>query len=366
MAKMNKKIIVVCIVAFLICGAGIAYYSYSDNISQNGNLTITDMANRTVEVPANVESVIATSPPMTTVVYMLAPEKLVGLNFNWTSEELTYVPTEYQNIPVVGGWFGRQDGNYEELISVNPDVVIEGSMGSASLDTINERQEKFGDIPVVAITDTSDVTKIEDSINFAGKLLDKEETSNKLVEFLNTYLNKVKEVNSTIEDNERKTVYYANGPEGLETGPIGSSHSQLITLCGGINVADLPLNDGGRRVEVSIEQVIKWNPEVIITVDPRFYEKVYDDPKWANIDAVKNKQVYLSPTSPFKWFDQPPGANVIIGIPWTAKVLYPDKYADINMKEVTKQFYKDFYHYDLSDEEVTDILRGSGLKEENF
>lgn len=365
--KMNKKIIIIFIVIFIICGVvGIAYYSYSGDLSKNGNLTITDMANRTVEVPASIESVIATSPPMTTVVYMIAPEKLAGLNFNWTTEELTYVPKEYQNIPVIGGWFGRQDGNYEQLISVNPDIIIEGSMGNASVDTINERQEKFGEIPVVAITDTSDVTKIEDSIKFAGKLLGKEETSNKLVEFLNNYLNKVKEVNSTIKDSERVTVYYAEGPEGLQTDPNGSSHSQLITLCGGLNVADVPVNDGMGQVEVSMEQVIKWNPEVIITTDSTFYKKVYNDPKWENIDAVKNKRVYLSPTSPFKWFDRPPGANIIIGIPWTAKIMYPEKYTDINMKETTKQFYKDFYHYDLSDEEVTDILRGTGLKEENF
>jgi len=362
---MDKKIPIIFIVVLIICGVGIAYYS-SGGLSSGGNTTITDMANRTIEVPASIESVIATSPPMTVVVYMIAPEKLVGLNFNWTPEEITYVPEKYQNISVIGGWFGRQDGNYEEMISVNPDIVIEGSMGSVSLDTINERQKKFGEIPVVGVTDASNVTKIEDSIKFTGKLLGNEDTSNKLVEFLNYYLDKIKEVDSTIEDSERVTVYYANGPEGLETGPVGSSHSQLIDLCGGINVADLPSNDGGRRVEVSIEQVIKWNPEVIITVNPTFYKNVYNDPKWANIDAVKNKRVYLSPTSPFKWFDQPPGANVIIGIPWTAKILYPEKYTDINMKEVTKQFYKNFYHYDLSDEEVSKLLKDSGFKEENF
>ena len=366
MAKMNKKISTIFFVALIICAVGISYYSFSGGLSQDGNTTITDMAGRTVEVPASVERVIATSPPMTVVVYMIAPEKLVGLNFNWTSEEVTYVPEEYQNISVIGGWFGRQDGNYEEMISVNPDIVIEGAMGTVTIDTLKERQEKFGTIPVVGVTDTSDVGKIADSILFTGKLLGKEDNANKLVEFLNTYLDKVKEVNSTISDSERKTVYYGEGPEGLQTEPNGSDHAQLISICGGVNVADVPLKEGVGQVEVSIEQVIKWNPQVIITTDSTFYKNVYNNPKWANIDAVKNKQVYLSPTSPFKWFDRPPGANVIIGIPWTAKVLYPEKYKDINLKEVTKQFYKDFYHYDLSDQELTKLLKDSGLKEENM
>ena len=74
----------------------------------------------------------------------------------------------------------------------------------------------------------------------------------------------------------------------------------------------------------------------------------------------------MSPQSPFKWFDRPPGANIIIGIPWTAKVIYPDKYSDIDLKSEVKMFYKEFYHYDLSDEDVVNILKSSGLKEENM
>ncbi|MCL2115604.1 MAG: iron ABC transporter substrate-binding protein [Methanobrevibacter sp.] len=337
-----------------------------NSTSTNGNLTIIDMVGRTVTIPMNIQRVVATSPPMTTMVYMLAPEKLVGLNFAWNNEEIEYVPNEYRNLPVVGGWFGRQDGNYEEIISVFPDIVIEGAMGNVDLNSVNLRQEKFGSIPVIGATDNSDLTKMAPTIEFIGKLLDSEDKSNKLVDFLNKYLNKANDVSNSIPDSEKKRVYYAEGPEGLQTDPKGSLHAQLIDIVGGNNIADVPLEEGVGQVEVSIEQVMAWNPEVIITTDSNFYKKVYSDSKWANIDAVKNKQVYLSPTSPFKWFDRPPGANMIIGIPWTAKVIYPDKYSDINLKEVVKEFYRDFYHYDLTDEEVTAILKNSGLKEENM
>jgi len=59
---------------------------------------------------------------------------------------------------------------------------------------------------------------------------------------------------------------------------------------------------------------------------------VFSDPVWQNVKAVKDKQVYLAPNSPFNWFEGPPGVNSIIGIPWTAKVLYPDRFKDMDIK----------------------------------
>lgn len=355
------------IAILIVSGVGIAYYfNPGSSISQDGNITITDMVDRTVTVPSEISNVVATSPPMTTMVYMLTPDKLGGLNYQWTDIEKEYVNSKYLNLPVIGGWFGRQDGSYEQIISVNPDLVIEGAMGDVDLATVNERQTKFGTIPVVGVTDNSDVTKITPSIEFMGKLLGAEDKANKLIDFTNKYLDKTEKVSSSIPDNERKKVYYAEGDEGLQTDPSGSLHAQLIDIVGGKNVADIQMQEGVGQVDVSIEQVIKWNPEVIITTSTDFYQKVYNNSKWADIDAVKNKQVYLSPQSPFKWFDRPPGANIIIGIPWTAKVIYPDKYSDIDLKSEVKMFYKEFYHYDLSDEDVVNILKSSGLKEENM
>ena len=98
------------VVAILIVsGVGIAYYfNPGSSISQDGNITITDMVGRTVTVPSDVSNVVATSPPMTTMVYMLTPDKLGGLNYQWTDIEKEYVNSKYLNLPVIGGWFGRQ------------------------------------------------------------------------------------------------------------------------------------------------------------------------------------------------------------------------------------------------------------------
>ena len=360
MEKKTKIILITLAILIILAITVAALYSPS-NISQ-GNTTITDMAGRTVTIPTQINTVVATDPPMTTIIYMLAPEKLGGMNFQWTTEEIEYVPSEYQNIPNIGGWYGSNTGNYEQFIATNPDIIIESisELGGDNT-TIEDQQEKFGTIPLIAVTDNTDVTKIDETIRFIGQIIGAEDTANQLCEYNDKYLNIVKETNSSIPDNERRTVYYAEGEDGLSTDPNGTAHAQLISLCGGYNVADIESQEGEGQIQVSIEQVVKWNPQVIIANDPTFYNKIYTDPTWSTIDAVKNHQVYLSPQSPFKWIDRPPGANIIIGVPWMAKVLYPEYYQDINLHDATHEFYSQFYHIDLSDQQITDILEGSGL-----
>ena len=365
---MEKKLKIIILILVILVALGLATHLFltPSSVKSDSVENVTDMINRTVEVPSAVDNIVATSPPMTTVLYMIAPDKLKAVNFQWTDDELKYVPGQYANLPVVGGWYGTQDGSYEEFIAAEPDVVIESidEGGDGDLSTVEERQEKFGTIPVIAVRDTTNVEKVGESILFMGKVVGAEDKANQLNDFNNKYLDIVHDRASKLSDSDRRTVYYAYGDDGLQTSPSHSTHGQLIDLVGGKNVADA-LNQGNTTsgVQVSIEQVIKWNPDVIITNDQEFYNGIYNDSNWAHIKAVQNKEVYVSPQSPFKWFDRPVGANMIIGVPWTAKAIYPDDYSDINMVDATKEFYSNFYHFDLSDDDARELLLNSGLKE---
>ena len=363
------KVIILMLVVLAVLGVATQLFLAPSSDGVEGSKNITDMVNRTVKVPMEVKNVIATSPPLTTVVYMIAPDKLKAVNFQWTDEELKYVPFQYANLPVVGGWYGTQDGNYEEFIAAEPDVVLESTDegGNNDLSIVDERQSKFGDIPVVGVQDTVNIKSLNNSISFMGDLIGAKDKANQLNDFNNKYLKMVEEKSAKLSDGDKKTVFYAAGSDGLKTYPSGAAHGQLIDCVGGKNVADA-LNQGNTTggVQVSIEQVIKWDPDVIITNNMDFYNSVYKNPNWAHLKAVKNKDVYVSPQSPFKWFDNPIGANMIIGLPWTAKVIYPEDYKEINMVDTTKEFYSNFYHYDLSDDQAKEILTGSGLKESNL
>jgi iron complex transport system substrate-binding protein len=264
----------------------------------------------------------------------------------------------YRSLSVIGGWYGTQTGNYETMINMSPDIVIEGYTTDGEVqETINRRQEKFGSIPVAAIDGSIIfVTKSDPTIEYTGKLLDCEDQAEKLLEFRSSILTKINETVKDIPEDEKVRVYYAEGPTGLATDPSGSQHSQVIDICGGINVADCPLTPGNGMTHVSIEQIMNWNPEAIITSSPQFYRTVYSDPLWTSIEAVQNNRVYLAPQNPFCWIDRPQGPHLIIGTAWTAKMLYPDLFADMDLDSLTREFYSEFFHYDLKDSDLDMLL----------
>jgi iron complex transport system substrate-binding protein len=352
---LSAVLLLICIAMIISgCTATIQHPVQSPKSTKN----ITDMVGRSLEVPWNITRVLSTAPPTTIAVYVLAPDKLIGVNFEANKQNgNVYMPGKYRALPNVGGWFGKQTGNFETFISMKPDVILDGDVGVGNFrTTLEERQQKFGAIPNVGVLDARNATQYDGSIRFLGSLLGAEEQAASLSEFYNRVLSTVTSRVASVPEDRKVRVYYAEGPKGLQTDPSGSMHSELIEVAGGVNVADCALTAGMGMTPVSMEQVTKWNPEVIIVGDPGFYGTIYNDSLWQVIPAVKNHRVYLVPQSPFTWFDRPPGVNRIIGIPWTAKVLYPDKFRDVDMPALTKEFYSKFYHYDLSDSEVNSLL----------
>src|SRR6202043_783697 len=111
------------------------------------------------------------------------------------------------------------------------------------------------------------------------------------------------------------------GPTGLETGLPGSPAAAVIDEAGAINVA-APLGRG-ERVMITGHQLLAWNPDIIIAEERSFYEALHRDPAWRNLAAVRNKKIYLEPSQPFGWIDDPPGINRLIGLYWLSVVLYP-------------------------------------------
>lgn len=354
------KYSIIAIAAVLVLAAGMALMTPLSQTGEEKNFetqTITDMAGRNVTVPVQINKVIGTAPPSTMLIYMIAPDKLLAWNSNPYESSKKYIPENYRNLPVAGGWFGKESGNYENFISKNPDIVIEGFTTSKDfISGITERQSMLGAIPVVAVDNSVNAKDYAAAIEFTGKILGEEDKAGELINFYHKYLNLVTERVSEIPEDEKITVYYAEGPQGIFTDPKGSQHSQLIEICGGKNIADCKISPGYGQTEVSIEQIISWNPEVIIAADMNFYSEIYENPLWKEIDAVKNKRVYPVPSTAFSWFDRPPGVNQIIGIPWTAKMLYPEKFEDIDMASAAKNFHEQFYHISLTDAEIAEIL----------
>ena len=344
------------LLVFLILIATSFSIAYADETK-----TITDMTGRTVIVPVEIETLLGTAPPTTEAVYMIDPDVLIGLNFAFNNTK--YVPAKYASLPNVGGQQMGATLNYETFLSMNPDIVLYGaSPGTNVSSTIDDMQTKLDPIPVVGVVDSTNTKDYGPEIFYLGNLLNKKGKAAELNKFYDNVYKTVTTKVADIPDEKKLRVYYAEGPDGLKTDPEVSDHAQLIKICGGKNVAEVSEKGGGGMSPVSMEQVIAWNPDLIVAGDSKFYNSVLSDPNWKDINAVKNKQVYLIPNQPFGWIDRPPGVNRIIGIPWLAKVFYPDMFRDMDLSALIKEFYSKFYHYDLTDNEVNDIITSSGLK----
>lgn len=327
--------------------------------TQASERAISDALGRELTIPAEITGVVSTAPPTTMTLYLIAPDLMLGWNSELTPLQKKYIPEQYQSIPVVGGWFGKTDGNFETFIKLNPDIILEGRTitgDPVDVNAVEDRQSQFGDIPLITVQDTANISGYAKSISFIGDVLNKKEKSDALVAYYQTALKTVKDIVSTIPEGEKIKVYYAEGPDGLATDPSGSQHAMLIDYCGGKNVAETTITPGYGMTPVSLEQVLSWNPEVIIASDSKFASSVLTDPLWKDVPAVQSGRVYGVPVSPFSWFDRPPGTNQIPGLYWMLHTLYPEKFSTEQLKEKITEFYSSFYGVEVSATELDGLL----------
>lgn len=323
---------------------------------------ITDHAGRSVEIPATITSVYSTSPVGTMLMYTFDDKLVAGLNVILSDDEKAYLSDYYINLPHLGGWYGKgNQGNIEEIIKAKPDVVLSSGIDQSSIDQAELLQQQL-DIPVILVD--SDLDQLATTYRFLGDILKRTDRGEELAVYTEQTIADAKEIAAKIPEDKKVRVYYAEEQDGLHTDPSGSAHSQLIDLTGGINVADCDITPGYGRTAVSIEQIMEWDPELIICsvdngyADSSSYNTILTDTKWSTIQAVKDKNVFQTPMQPQNWFDRPPSVNTLIGVKWTQALLYPEE-VSYDLREETKKFYELFYHVTLTDEDYDNITKGA-------
>ncbi len=314
---------------------------------------ITDSAGREVEIPDTVETVFAAGPPAAILLYIMKPEAMTGWPRALRAEERDYIAEPYRDLPETGRLTGRGgEANLERVLEIQPDLILDfGSVRDTYVDLANRVQDQTG-IPYILVDGRFENTAA--ALRLLGEALGVPERGEALAQDVEATFARIDAILADVPEEDRPRVYLARGPEGLETGMKGSINTEIIERAGGRNVAD----DGGATrglVQASMEQVIVANPDIIVTWDPNFYGKVFDDPLWQGIDAVQAGRVYLSPTAPFGWIDRPPSLNRMMGLIWMAGLLYPDRWEG-DLQQDTRDFYERYYHVEPSDAELERLL----------
>jgi iron complex transport system substrate-binding protein len=324
-------------------------------------VTITDMAGRKVTIPKTIDNVYSSSPMGEVMMYTLAPSKIAGKTWNLDDAENNLLIDEYRKKPILGGWFGKNTtGNPEVIIKAHPDIVLSmGYLNKTDISSAERIEEKLG-IPVIMLD--AHLVMLDSTYRFLGKILGLTERADTLAVYCRSTINLANSIVSKIPESEKMRVYYAEGLVGLETDPEGSMHTEVLKMVGGINVAKMPISGSYGRGTVSFEQILVWNPQIILVCLDHGYPQgtehftnILSNQSWQTIDAVKKSNVYCIPSLPFNWFDRPPSVNRLIGIRWLGNLLYPT-YFKFDIKKETRDFYKLFYHKELTDEEIASVL----------
>ena len=322
---------------------------------------ITDMAGRKVTVPAaeDIESVFSTGPVAAIFMYMVAPDKLLGWNYELNDVEKSIILEKYHDLPN----FGMGDAiNYEAVIAANPTIALNcGKINDAMVSDCDTLSKSLG-IPVIAVD--NELNNSAEAFRFMGELLGVEDHAEELAEYSEKIFTDIASLEDIPED-EKVSVYFGNGEDSLETAPRGSQHAQILDAVNVTNVADLELGDGS-RVQISAEQLLAWNPDVIVVNgEPKAdksgnsaAEDILSNPDYASLKAVQDNKVYGTPNAPFSWVDRPAGPNRLIGMRWLSAVVYPE-YIKCDVNEEIREFFNLFYHVDLSDEQLENVLKGT-------
>jgi len=312
-----------------------------------------DSAGRRVELPERVDRIYAAGPPASILVFAIAPDKLIGWTSAWREAERPFIARRYADLPTLGRLTGRGNtANVEVVLQAKPDFIVDYGTVSPTLSSLADRVQEQTGIPYVLLDGEFD--RMTEAILLVGRIANEEKRATELARYAQDTVSDINRRIAKISQERRPRVYYGRGPQGLNTGLAGSISAQFIEQLGAVNVA-AELGKGG-LVQVSIEQVLRWNPDFVITIDPNFHAAARSHPIWRELPAIKAGRIHLAPNVPFGWIDFPPSINRLIGLRWLARILYPDVFPE-DLRPIVRDFYTRCYHQAPTEAQLDALLR---------
>jgi iron complex transport system substrate-binding protein len=318
------------------------------------SVEFTDSVGRTVEVPADITKVAVSGPLAQIVLFALCPDKLVGIASAWDSSAEEYLATEYYNLPELGQLYGgKGELNLETLLASGAEVVIDvGEPKDTIVEDLDALQEQTG-IPFVHITATTET--MGDAYTKLGELLGMQDEAAVLAAYCDRVYTRTIEIANSVE---KANLLYCLGDQGLNVIAQGSYHAEVIDmLSNNLAVVDAPSSKGTGN-EVDMEQILLWNPDVILFAQDSIYDTVADDPAWQDVSAIQNGTYYEVPFGPYNWMGFPPSVQRYLGMMWMAQLLYPDV-AQYNLYGEVAEYFKLFYHSVLTEDQYNALVANS-------
>ncbi len=352
--KKYKIVSIILILIITITGCSQVNHDKNKDIETH---IIVDSIGRSVEVPTNVERIACMYTVSGHIVTMLGEgDKIVAVTNGLKRDKLLHKI----NPSILDTVTAKSSGsiNIEELIKVNPDIVlVDRVIGTNQKE--KEKLEKFN-IPYL-IVDFHSIEEQQYLVEMIGKVVGNEEKATEFNNFYDEIINSVRNITNTIPDEKKFKVYHSVN-EVLRTDSSDSLGMEWTTIAGCKNISkDMNLEAEADDYYTNVEQILLLNPEVILVNEQGVDEYIKTQPMFSPIDAVVNDRIYLLPVGISRW-GHTTSIETVLAIPYTVKKLYPDYAENIDVEKITKDFYQNFFNYSLSEDELNHLMSGKDMR----
>lgn len=313
--------------------------------------TFTDAAGTAVTIPDTAQRVGLPFPYNTSDAILLGACDRIAATRVY-SQKQTWVTTFCPSITGRAAPYESPTAwNIEEVIGAKVDLQF-----APSGDDTDVRALGAAGIPSVVLPDFSTLKGLRDAVGFEGAALggDAPARAKAYQDYLDAKLAMVTAVTSTIPATQRPSVLAVDSAAGgvIHVLGAGTIMNEWIGIAGGTNAAQSIT--GMAPAEVSVEQILQWNPDVIVVGLPTDKQAITSDPRLRGVKAVADGKVLLNPAGTIIWMYY--GSEEALNIQWAAKQLHPDLFPTLDIAAVTTDFYKQFFGYQLSSSDLDGIL----------
>jgi iron complex transport system substrate-binding protein len=317
----------VCILA-VVCGCNYKTTQRDETIA------ITDQLGRSVSVPKHMTRIAALYHFSGRIVFALQQQgRLVEQSLSGKeAQAMEKVDPKFAAMPRIADGHGI---NFENLIALKPECAIV----YASFNKSNIEQLENAGIKVIAVKGET----LEESyaaVRLIAKILECEEKGEEYLRSCQSLMSLVENRIREIPLDRRLRVVFT-GPKSIYTVATGEMlQTQMLVRAGAINVAG---SLKGFWNDVSPEQIAAWNPDVILlgsSLNTYAVDEVLHNAQFQSVKAVRNRKVYVFPSN-VGWWDYP-APHCVLGAVWTAKTLYPDRFRDVDVRQIADGFYARF------------------------
>ncbi len=341
-----KAFIALSVIALLTLACGCTGQGQA---TESETKVVTDMAGREGTIPTTINTIvtIGSVPVQNSFMFAMGQgDKIAnGLPDSFIQggrHKYQYVfEPGIKNKPTIQTTTG--DFNIEELMNLNPDVVF--TMTMPFVETLEKN-----DIPVIYLS-WGDAEDVKDLMLLLGEVFGEQERAERYVAYFDETTARPGRVVASVPDEQRPKVLYCSYKSMSVAHKIGE---WWIAKAGGIPVSDNNRVEEGMKFDM--EQLLAWDPDVIVLNSPDEVEMVYGDARASGVSAVKSGNVYSTPTGAHYWCHRT--SETPLMVLWTAKTIYPEQFKDLDLEAETMAFYKEFFGCDITREQAAEILGG--------